>query len=189
MTRNREGGFTAVELMLSMAVLGIIITSISGAMIVFLSNGAYTTQRDDHSGGAAILATYLDRDLASAESATLSVPAAPCGAGTTDVLLRWDEWTASPLAATPTPGPGYSAAYDLVDDGAGGFQLERWYCQGPSLLDHSVLVRGLSSADFSTAPSAVCGTGSTSLVLQLRRYADDSGRDYAYSGCLKGRLT
>mgnify|MGYP000159068704 CR=1 FL=1 len=188
MKSRGDGGFTLVELALSAAILAIIVTTISGAMIVFLSNGAYTTERDDHSGGAAILASYLDRDLASADRYELSASSAPCSAGAKDLVLFWDEWTASPGDVTPTPGQAFSAAYDLVDDGTGSRQLERWYCSGASQVSRSVLVPDLSAADFTEgSASAVCSSGS-SLVLTLATYADDTGGAYHYAGCLKARL-
>ena len=187
MTRD-DDGFTIIELLLSAAILAVIISAISGALIVFLSNGAYTTQRDDHSGGAAVLASYLDRDLASADRYQLGAPNSPCNAGGKDLLLSWDQWTATPSAVTPTPGQSYSAAYDLVSDGAGRFRLERWYCTGSAQTSHTVLIGDLSSADFTQGASGtVCATGS-SLVVSLSAYAEDTGADYDYSGCLKGRL-
>lgn len=186
--KSADDGFTIIELLLSAAILAVIISAISGALIVFLSNGAYTTERDDHSGGAAVLASYLDRDLASAERHQLGAPSAPCDGGSKDLLLLWDQWTATPSAVTPTPGQAYSAAYDLVSDGGGSFRLERWYCTGNTLTSHSVLITGLSSADFAQGASgSVCATGS-SLVVSLGAYAEDTGSDYSYSGCLKGRL-
>lgn len=187
MRTDTDDGFTLIELLISGTILAVIISAISGAMIVFLSNATYTTERDDHSGGAAILASYLDRDLASAERQDLSATSAPCSAGGKDLLLSWDEWTASTSDVTPTPGQAYAAAYDLVSDGGGGYQLERWYCRGTTKLAHSVLLTGLATADFSTGTAAVCGTGSP-LVLLLDSYSGDSAEDYRYTGCLKGRL-
>lgn len=183
-----DDGFTIVELLLSVAILVVIISAISSAMIVFLSNGTYTTERDDHSGGAAILASYLDRDLASADRYQLDASSAPCSAGSKKLLLSWDEWTASSGAVTPTPGQAYSAAYGLVSDGPGRFRLERWYCSGTTQISHSVLVTKLAGADFGSGTSvAACAVGS-SLVASLSAYGEDVGSDYSYSGCLKGRL-
>lgn len=183
-----DDGFTIIELLLSAAILAVIISAISGALIVFLSNGAYTTERDDHSGGAAVLASYLDRDLASADRYQLDAPSATCSAGDKDLLLSWDEWTATPSAVTPTPGQPYSAAYDLLSDGASGFRLERWYCAGSTQISHSVLVNDLAAADFANGPSGVACTTGSPLVVSLSAYAEDTGSDYRYSGCLKGRL-
>lgn len=185
---SKDDGFTIIELLLSVAILVIIISAISGAMIVFLSNGAYTTQRDDHSGGAAVLASYLDRDLASADRHQFDASSAPCKTGDKELLLSWDEWTASPGAVTPTPGQAYSAAYDLVDDGAGSFRLERWYCRGTSQVSHTVLVTDLAAADFGNGTStAGCAAGAP-LVVLLNAYAEDVASDFSYSGCVKGRL-
>lgn len=186
--RTDDGGFTLVELALSAAILSIIITSISGAMIVFLKNGQYAISRDDHSGGAAILASYLDRDLASADRVQTGTANAACSPGQKDLLLSWEEWTAAPSAVTPVPGAGYSAAYDLVDDGAGAYRLERWYCAGSATVAHTVVVSGLAAAGFATRTAGTCGPGSTSVVLALDAYGEDSLSDYSYSGCLQGRL-
>lgn len=184
---EQEDGFTVIELLMSMTILTVIVGTISSALIVFLSNGSYSLGRDDHSGGAAILASYLDRDLASAETAVYDT-GAPCSSASKDLVLRWDEWIASSTAVTPVAGQSYSAAYDLVPDADGTQRLERWYCRGTTQLSHSVLLTSLSSGDISASASASCGSGSSPLVVTLERYRQDNLADYAYSGCLRGRL-
>lgn len=188
MSGRRDEGLTVIELLLSMSILTVIMASISSAMIVFFQNGSYTIGRDDHSAGAAILATYMDRDLLSAESGVTG-STIPCDGSTAkDLVLTWSQWTASTTDVTPKPGDTYHAAYDLVS-GGGTHSLQRWYCKGTSVLNHTVVLGDLSSADFSLAAAAACGPGSTSLALSVASYRDDALADYSYSGCLKGRLS
>jgi len=188
MSGQRDDGLTLIELLLSMSILTVIVASISSAMIVFFQNGSYTVGRDDHSAGAAILATYMDRDLLSAESGVTG-STIPCDSSTTkDLVLTWSQWTASTSDVTPKPGDTYHAAYDLVLTGE-THSLQRWYCKGTSILSHTAVLGDLASADFSLAAAAACGPGATSLAVSVGSYRDDALSDYLYSGCLKGRLS
>lgn len=188
MRRRQDEGLTVIELLLSVSILTVIMASISSAMIVFFSNGSYTLGRDDHSAGAAIIATYLDRDLLSAEAVS-TAGTASCDSGTPkDLVLTWSQWTASTTDVIPRAGDTYQAAYDLVTTGS-SYSLERWYCKGATELSHSVLLDDLSSADFVVSPAATCGAGSISVSVAVGSYRDDALADYHYSGCLKARLS
>lgn len=201
MRRNRgDNGFTLIELLLSMSIIGVVLGAVSSALIVFLKNSDYTLARDDHSGGALVLSSYLDRDLSSADavttgSATCTGASIPVGS----LVLAWSQ--ASANAATPAPNPSgggsYVSAYFLSVDAssvpvgpapATRYKLERVYCVNGALLDRQVLVLNLAAADFLKTGTNSCASAATPVTLTLRKYASDNASDYRYSGCLKSRL-
>lgn len=193
------GGFTLIELLVSISILGIILGALSSAMIVFLRNGAYTSARDDHSAGASLLASYLDRDLASGDTVTRTAFTAASCTGTTSILVvSWREHTAS--AASPSPsatGSQYVSTYVITSDadsGTGRCQLERRHTVDSGPVDRTVLVRnlrvsGLPTTTLSTSATSSCPAQTTTLTLSLPRYdSDDVAIDpYSYIGCVKAR--
>lgn len=194
---DRTRGFTLVELLLSTSILGIILGSISTALIVFFRNAEYTLERDDHSAGASVSASYLDRDLASADDHQAAGTA--CSGVANALVLTWGEAKAS--VAVPEPdadGAGtFTAAYSLVVDAAsvpkdGGtrYKLQRTYCTNGALVDKQTLAVNLRAGDFGVdaASGATCGGSADELTVSLKNYLDDTASDYAYTGCLKGRL-
>lgn len=200
MKRN-DDGFTLVELLLSVAILVIIMGAITGALITFLKNGTYASERDDHSGGAVVLSTYLNRDLASAD--TVTTGAASCsGSGTSVLNLQWTEWTAS--AANPSPAPTggtWKTSYVVTNDtvaigGAARYQLLRRLCPPTGGSTDSIILRNLDAQTPGVASSVmqvVVGSAPTTcpagtVTVTLPSYLDDdTGKTYNYAGCVKGR--
>lgn len=201
MSDNRdEAGFTLIELLLSITILSIVLGAIVTAMTVFLSTGPETSRRDDHSSGAALAASYLDRDLASAD--TLSSSSNACsGLSNNRLVLSWTDYTSSTAAPVPVPTGGtWTVAYALVTynatDVAGSptrYDLKRWYCPPgvsnpvPTLVATSLMTATDLTASVSTVASCA-GTNASAQVV-LRRYGSDPGPDYTFTGCLKGRRT
>lgn len=191
-----DDGFTLVELLLSAAILTIIMGAITGALITFLKNGAYTIERDDHSGGAAVLSSYLNRDLASSDAAPSTSPTPCAGAGTAVLTLAWTEWTATPAAPEPVAGSTWQSSYVVTSDpiasvgGGARFQLVRRLCPPTGTTGDSLLLRNLGSAAAVTVATTVttdCPAGR--LLVTLPSYAQDAApQGYSYRGCLKGRL-
>lgn len=196
--RERERGFTLIELLLSVTVLGIIMAAVVSALIVYLRTGADASRRDDHSGGAAIAASYLQRDLASADTSV--VGGTSCSGMTNALTFSWTEYAASPASPTPAPTGGtWTAAYALTSysatDVAGNptrYRLRRWYCPpGVSSPTPALIVQGLGAASDLSVTIGATGscTGGSLLKLVLARYVADSGSDYSVNGCVKGRLS
>src|SRR3954464_6554175 len=80
---HREAGFTLVELLIGIAIAGMLITVIGSAMVVGLKTTDATTQRLSESHDAQISSAYLANDVQSAASISLSPSATDCpGAGT-----------------------------------------------------------------------------------------------------------
>lgn len=200
-----EEGFTLVELLLSAAILTIVMGSLSTALLVFLSNGKETLERDDHSGGAAILSSYFDRDIASADTVDVGKDAGTACSGTTNVvLLSWSEYSASTAAPSPTPsGEPYRSAYTVVadpssvpPDGSARYMLQRVHCHGGTVLSRSTLVPNLTNASTSASPSATakwvddsnCLTGQA-LTFVLASYFEDTTDPFTFQACTRSRLT
>lgn len=189
MTADDEG-FTVVELMLAVSILGIILAAISSSLLVFFDNAAHTSERDDHSAGASLAVTYLHRDLASASAATTGGTAC---SGTGNVIsLSWNEWTATDALPTPREGTEFVSAYALRPQPGttpARYQLERWYCAGSAAAERVVLLTDLGgTAELAPSGTAGCTSPSTAVVLALESYEDDSTTDYSLAGCLNGRL-
>ena len=193
--RMQDEGFTLIELLLSMAILVIVISSVSLALIVFLQNGNEALARDDHSGGVQLIDSYLDRDVASATTvATGTTGGAGCGAGAIINLveLTWSEYTATMASPSPAPsGPAYRAVYRLMTDPDGGFQLQRNYCSGTTLIDSSILLRRLTAATNATANVGAAGscTSGSALTFKVASYGSDTTTPYAFTTCVKTRVS
>lgn len=202
MRRTEDSGFTLIELVLSMSILGIIIGSLTLALITFLSNGTQALERDDHSAGAGTTSSYVDRDVASADSVTLG--GTGCSGSTNLVLLSWTEYTASQTAPSPAPGgTTYRAAYTVVTDpssvpvgGGTRYKLQRTTCtvtsSSTTVTDTEDLLLNLTSSAGKAAASLVNDTTCTSgqaLRLVLSAYDTDSTSDYTLQACTRTRLT
>lgn len=197
MSRDRrvygEAGFTLIELLLSMTVLGIILGSVTTALVVFLQTGTETSQRDDHTSGAATSASYLDRDLASADAAVVN--GTSCSPVPARLELTWQEYTATAASPAPSPGDTYRSAYAIVPDpssvSAGGgtrYKLVRWLCApGQPVTTSALVLNLLSTSDFTASVTADGNCPGGRVAIVLKRYNADAGSDYTSSGCLRGR--
>jgi prepilin-type N-terminal cleavage/methylation domain-containing protein len=194
-----DSGFTLIELLLSMTILVIILASITGALVTFLKNGEYTTHRDDHSGGSIIATSYLDRDLASAETFTSFTPA-NCSTATAILTLQWQEYTAT--AADPTPrqnGTAYTAKYVVEPDPTSSgllpkCELRRTYTSGATYagaqttLSSSVLVPLIDAGSLTVLSTGTTCSSGSNIKVTLAAYRSDLTPSYSHYGCLKARL-
>lgn len=198
---ERDEGFTLIELLLSISILSIILGSITTALFVYLHNGREALERDDHSGGAAVAASYFDRDVASADTVSVGGAAGTTCSGTTNIaLLRWQDYGATATAPSPAPvGQPYTSAYTVVSDpdsvpagGGARYRLQRVSCLGGSVLSRSTLLPNLASsttkATASVAPDTSCTSGQA-LTLTLATYSADTSDPYTFRACTKTRLT
>lgn len=182
-----EGGFTLVELLVSITVLGVILSAIVSAMLVYLSNGVDSSRRDDHSAGAALLASYLERDLASADAVTTGGTA--CSGTANRLSLTWTQWSSSVSSPVPAPSGGtWTAAYALVPSPGdpSHWLLRRWLCgTGAGSTD---LLDALTS---STALTATVGADPECpggvVAVTLPGYTGDVGAGHPVTGCIGAR--
>jgi type II secretory pathway component PulJ len=196
--KRADDGFTLVELLLSIAILMIILGSITTALIVFLNNGREALERDDHSGGSAVAASYFDRDVASAD--TITTGGTTCSGSTNIVLLSWFEYSATTAAPSPAPsGQPYRSAYTVVADpesvpvgGGARYQLQRVNCLGGTVLSRSTLVQNLASSTSKATATLTSDSSCTSgqaLTLVLAPYSADTSAPYTFRACTKTRLS
>jgi len=184
---DRESGFTLIELMVAVIVMGIITVPLGNFMLEYLQNTTTTTDRFSDSHDIQLASAYFAQDVAatglhSAVSPyplvqsvwTTSPPAAPyCGqaVGTVKLLLSWDSWTVtgSGNSATGADTPA-SVAYAVS-----GSTLHRVYCATGSITSSDVtVVHGLRAVTVSCsstcnagAPNAGTPPATVSLSLQI----------------------
>ncbi len=136
-----EHGFTLVELLVAIAVLGFVMFPLG----VAISTGVHTTvaasQRFTDAHGTQIAATYFAEDVASAATVTAN-DSSPCGGGGPSVVtFRWSD----------DVSPSSAASY-VVRTVSGDRTLVRTLCRGGPPVETATIVTGLAAAN----PSVVC---------------------------------
>jgi prepilin-type N-terminal cleavage/methylation domain-containing protein len=204
-----DGGFTLVELLLAIAIIGVITVPLSGVVIGFLKNTDATTARLIESHDGQIASAYWARDVASIGTRLPTSPYAPqqsveqgvaynlglypCGAAGTPaaiVRLAWDESSIDPSTSVVTTTV-VRVAY-VVKNVAGATELHRLRCQGSAAVVSDVTVAHV--IDPLTLPSLTCATPTTcttavvpdtlTLTLTLK---DPKNRGAAYVVPLTGK--
>jgi prepilin-type N-terminal cleavage/methylation domain-containing protein len=181
MLRRDDAGFTLVELMVAIVILGIIAVPLGNVIIGYLRNTDATTARLGESHDAQISAAYFSADVASVgvrsttyssdpskpypftQSIEENAPATsglfPCGsAATPSAVIRfgWDDYTDA-AASAPTR---MRVAYVADADAAGQLQLHRLVCAGSAaVVTDTVIAHDLVSVSAACTP-APCAAGS-----------------------------
>jgi prepilin-type N-terminal cleavage/methylation domain-containing protein len=171
--RRGADGFTLVELLVAIAILGIITVPLSSVVIAYLRNTDATTARLIESHDAQIAAAYWAQDVASIGTRSTTNPFAlnqsvetgvaynaglyPCGAaGTPSAIVRlaWDQFS-GPAA----PAVIVRVAYVVQTTVAGQTELHRLRCEGsPVVVSDVILAHDL---DPSTPPALGCSATCT----------------------------
>jgi prepilin-type N-terminal cleavage/methylation domain-containing protein len=190
--RGDERGLTLVELIVVIAILGVIVVPLGNALMAYFRNTTTTTNRLGVSHDAQIAAAYFAQDVASLgrhkwsavpdgtttpypmlSSIEVNVPANggsfPCGsAGTTIIRLLWDD-----SAVTQTPSV-VAVGYVVRTVGTEQ-QLHRVKCVGnTTVVSDTVLAHNLDSYDTPTCSTTCTGTATVpvpqtvTLVLHLK---------------------
>lgn len=136
-----QAGFTLVELLVAIAVLGIVIFPLGVAISTGVRTTVDASQRFTDAHGTQIAATYFSDDVASAATVVPN-DASPCGGGGPSIVtFRWSDDVSS----------ASSASYALRSV-SGDRTLVRALCRGGPPVETATIVHDLAA----TAPSVVC---------------------------------
>jgi prepilin-type N-terminal cleavage/methylation domain-containing protein len=134
--RPVDQGFTLIELVIAIAILGLVMSAACAAMLTALRSNRETAQRLGTSNDQQYAATFFAEDIASANTVTSNATAV-CGAAVTAVLNITStdiDTTTSGVPATPPPTPeattrsiSYVMTTQTTNDGTYGV-LERRAC-------------------------------------------------------------
>ena len=171
-----DRGFTLVELLLVIVIVGVITVPLSSVVIGFLKNTDATTARLIESHDGQIAAAYWAQDVASIGTRLTTYPYAPqqsvelnaaynlgpypCGAAGTPaavVRLAWDEFSMDPATNVVT-STVVRVAY-VVRTVAGATELHRLRCQGSATVVSDVTLAHV--LDPATLPALTCTTPTT----------------------------
>lgn len=130
-TRRAEAGFTLVELMVAVVIMGIVIAPLSAGMFVALRTMDETSNRRAGSNDAQLLSLYLPPDVQSADDAKTT--GITCGTLATPKLQLW----------STVYDTNFNVGYGVQQAADGTWQLVRQPCSGGAI---KVVGRNLASA-------------------------------------------
>jgi prepilin-type N-terminal cleavage/methylation domain-containing protein len=180
---DSEGGFSLVELLVVLAVLPIIVTALSLAIIAMLNLQGSTTHSVADSADAQTVSAYYEQDVQSAAKITTLASATPCGPGTQLLGLEWN------LNAQTGQ---YQSVVSYVEVGSSpNLSLVRQYCaSGPSAtatsstyVSHDLPVGLIVPVITPAAKSTAAGSGWTSTVgvTGVSFSVDEPGSSFTYN--------
>lgn len=166
----RDAGFTLVELVMAVVILGIIMAGVASALMVSMATTREATDRLDDAADLMLASAFLTPDVQGASSMLANdqpgfpAPAAAPGCGTAAPLVLELRGPDVPIAAPPAtlvtiPTTQTVVSYVLA---AGGAQLERRECVGSATpVSSAVVARGLSTT---VTPTVSCRTAAGAAV-------------------------
>jgi prepilin-type N-terminal cleavage/methylation domain-containing protein len=186
---SRESGFTLLELLIAIALSGILMTAAVTSFITVARGTKDLHDRFLQSQDAQLLATYFPSDAQSADpnitpdtdaTAGWAVCTGTAPSGTTNVLqLRWSETSG---AGTTNFAAGYRTRQSGTD-----WQLVRYFCADtlPAIFESHPVARNLADQTI-PANRPVVNTATPRLItMKLFAFSSDIG-DYDYT--FKGRM-
>ena len=173
-----EAGMTLVELMMAMTIMTIIMVPVTAGLLVGLRTTDETRTRLVGSDDAQTLAQWLPADIASTGSQSGDVVATPtsntdCSGLSNALRLKWRETQGS---TTNT----YVAAYAIVQNGAGDYQLVRYFCTNSGTAATHVVARHLASS--SAVSVSTSGTKISMTVSEANTPTETTNYTFTISG-------
>lgn len=145
-----EGGFTLIETLAMIVILGIVMVPLTGAMVTGLRSSDHTAEVLTTSVDRGLLSAYLPPDVASATTVDVAPGAGmACGPAQGNVVsLGWQEFS------PPSTVTSFTAAYreQLVPAAAPEYQLVRYACTNGAATSSRVLARSLHDATATATP-------------------------------------
>ncbi len=130
---ERDRGMTLIELLVSMMVLGTIITVLAASLVVVWRQQPETQARTDVARWEQALALWMPDDLSSASDVTAeptdTCPSADCAFGSNALWLSWNDGSGETIV---------SYRYGPAPDGE-TYMLKRVACVGGNCTTHTVL--------------------------------------------------
>ena len=150
-TAANTGGFTLVELVVVVGVMGVVMAGITSILLVSMKSTEQAKEQLNESGGLRIASVYFNPDVHSADaiadSGSASCVEAPGNASDLIVQLSGED----AVADDPQTRRTSTVSYVLTD---GGSSLTRYACvDGAPPDDVAVVSEGLAPAD---PPTVVC---------------------------------
>lgn len=166
--KRRDDGLTLIELLVSMAVLLIIMAPLVTAFVVGLGTTRATEQDAGNSADAQLLASFLDVDVASAETVSTTTT---CGGAAGVLQLRWtDGATSRTVVYRAVTNAARQARLQLP---TAVYDLKRELCTSSTTpISSQVIARTLSSVPVVTCDgSGTCSATPRRVSLKATAYS------------------
>lgn len=165
MKSEHERGFTLIEVVVTVGILGVIVSSVAASIFVGLKTTQESNARLTESTGVSFASAYVVPDVASAAAVTVADLTGCATSGTPVVRFDWVDSNGPQIAAY---------AFRLV----GGEQaLVRQFCVNGASTGEFAVVRGLSN----TAPAVVCSPSCAAAASVTMTLVFASGRSVELS--------
>ena len=203
--RCDDSGFTLLELLIVIVVIGIVTIPFGNVVLTYFTNTTTTSARLNESHGAQMSATYFAQDAASFGTRASAAPSAllaqsiwtnvaagagpfPCGSSGTDLLLMVGDDVVTPGSISL----GHRRVAYLIENVSGQTQLHRLACAGSATIISDIDLA--DDVDPQVSPAVTCAIGGTevacagtgaqaphqvSLTLSLTE-PTDAGNDYDF---------